>query len=116
MSSVSLGFVFIQGLCTGVTRWGLLLASVTPVAKVYTDHLSVSRNGLDGGGERCADVPERGVDVAGKPLHACSRCEGNKSNNQGILNEILTFFAAQQALDPNRQHQNAILHFISPWI
>lgn len=57
-----------------------------------------------------SDVRESGVDVAGQRLHASRRREGDKSNNESILDQILTFFT-HQALDFDRQLQKCILHF-----
>src|SRR5579863_10473997 len=66
---------------------------------------------LDIGGEGRADLVESRVDAAGQSLHAENRAKGDQSHDQGVLNQVLTFFASHNGLvvDINLEHQ--ILHF-----
>ena len=51
------------------------------------------------------------MSVAKRP-HAGIGCKRYKRNYLSVLDKILTFFAAQQALNLHRKHQKAILHFL----
>ena len=68
---------------------------------------------LDGGGECRADAAEDRVDLASQRADAGGYREGDQSNEQGILDQILTFFR-YQALDRNGQLRDEVGHVCSP--
>jgi len=62
--------------------------------------LTVIRQELgDVGGEGGADLAERAVDAASKAGHASGCAESDQSNDQGVLDQILAFFAVLQVLE-----------------
>jgi hypothetical protein len=65
---------------------------------------------LTSGDEGGADSCEERVDIVGHPLHAGHCCEGDQSNHQRILDEVLTLFPLDQALHPGVEHPNFELH------
>src|SRR5271170_4774540 len=73
--------------------------------------LPILRRELSGRQELGADVGESRVDVVGKGSHASDGCKTDQSNDQGILDQVLTFFARDQALNLGRQLVNHFLHF-----
>src|SRR5271156_2375058 len=73
--------------------------------------LPILRQELGGRQELGADVGERSVDVVGKCSHAGDGCKTDQSDDQGILDQVLTFFPRDQALNPGRQLINHFIHF-----
>jgi len=70
-------------------------------------------NRLRVGGNRSGDVAECSVDVGGKCLHAGSCSEGDQSDDQRVLDQILTFFL-HQTLDRNAELGNGVHSVCSP--
>ena len=56
---------------------------------------------LNVGCEGDANGIKSAIDATGHCLHASGSTEGNQSNDQSILNQILTFFAVHQVLELN---------------
>jgi hypothetical protein len=75
-------------------------------------YVEVSELG-DVGAELRAHVAECSVDGAGQTLHAGSCTEGDQSDDQGILNQILTFFAVLQILELDIELQKHIIHLFT---
>ena len=65
----------------------------------------------DRGTQGLADVAECRVDGAGQLAHAGSRTESDESDDQSVLDQILTFFAAGQILKLHIELQKHVVHF-----
>ena len=68
---------------------------------------------LDVGCEGGADGIESLVDAAGQCAHASGSTEGDQSDNQSVLDQILTFFAALQVLELHVKLQKDGVHVFS---
>jgi hypothetical protein len=102
----------IQNSCTGEMHW------LSHYQRTFRCNLEAMASWniakmllLDEAVERIANGLEGIVDVARKSGHTRSCTKSYQSDNQSILNEILTFFAAQQILDLDRQQHKFVLHF-----
>ena len=76
-------------------------------------HTAANPGLRDGGAERGADVTERGVDGAGQLAHASGGTESDQSDDQGIFDQILTFFTSGQILELNKELEEQGIHFLS---
>ena len=65
--------------------------------------LTMFREKLHGRDKLRADVAERGADAAGELAHAGGGPKSDQSDNQCILDHVLTVFAARQILEPDIQ-------------
>src|ERR1017187_6604862 len=65
-------------------------------------------------GDRCAqlgaDAGERGVDACGESTHAGGSTEGDESDDQGVLNQVLTLFVAFQVLEFHIEFKQQVTH------
>lgn len=64
------------------------------------DANQVAFPGLEGVVESVADLKEGVVDVGGEGVHPGSGGERDQSDNQGILDQILTVLLQDDVLDP----------------
>ena len=73
--------------------------------------LAFPLSGLDIGGDGC----EFAVDGGSNRFCTSDACRGNQSDDQGILNQVLTFFAVHQVLHLNQELEIQCIHLGSPW-
>ena len=64
----------------------------------------------DAARKRGADGVERLVDAACEGAHAGGRTEGDESNNERVLNQILTFLTAGQILELDEELEKQVIH------
>jgi hypothetical protein len=64
-------------------------------------------------GERGADGGEGGVQARTQGLQSSGCAESHESDDQGILDEVLTFFADHQGLHLDKQLKHEVVHFYS---
>jgi len=64
-------------------------------------------------GKRAADVREHSHNCAGNLVHAGDCGQSDQANEEGILDQILTFFAVLQALELHVQLEKCVAHFVS---
>ena len=77
------------------------------------DAAQLLQNRGDAGRQRRADGVERFVDAAGQGAHACGRTEGDKSDDERVFHQILTFFTVGQILELDEELDKQVIHLKS---
>jgi hypothetical protein len=70
----------------------------------------------DAGSEMRANVAERRVDTRSELAHAGGGAEGDESNDQSVLDQILALFASREVLDHHIELDHEVIHIDSPQV